>query len=85
MPQGMPNTERLGRLAKLLKAERNPYYVRHPIPPGLRRQFPVEGWYWIPTGGTEAVYLARDAFDGYHRLMCDLETAAAFAEEAELA
>ena len=78
----MSAQERLGRVAKLLKAERDPYYVRHPVPPGLRREFPSEGWYWKPAGGDKIVFLARDAFDGYHVLMCKLE-ALQTAEDAE--
>lgn len=78
----MSEQERLSRIAKLLKAERNPYYVRHPVPPGLRRDFPSEGWYWIPPGSSSSVFLARDAYDGYHRLMCDLEVEAAEVEAA---
>lgn len=65
--------ERLGRLSKLLRAERNPYYVRFPLPPTSRMQFPAEGWYWVPAGQLGAQLLARDAFDAYHRLMCLLE------------
>ncbi len=71
----IPDQKRLARLAKLLNAERNPYYVRHPIPPGLRRNFPTEGWYWVPAGAVLAQFLARDVFDAYHRLMSELEEA----------
>jgi hypothetical protein len=78
----MPAQERLGRIAKLLKAERHPYYVRHPVPPQLRRDFPSEGWYWIPEGEKRVQFLARDAFDAYHRLMTDLEIQTAIEDDA---
>ena len=67
--------ERLGRLAKLLKAKRNPYWVWHPIPVALRKEFPTPGWYWIPAGGDATQLLAVDAYDAYHRLMCLIEAA----------
>lgn len=67
--------ERLSRLGRLLKAERNPYYVRHPVPMADRQTFPAEGWYWIPAGESKVTFLARDAFDAYHRLMCLIEAA----------
>lgn len=65
--------DRLTRLGKLLQAERDPYYVTHPIPAHLRRDFPVEGWYWIPPGGTRAQLLARDSYDAYHQLVLMIE------------
>lgn len=50
-------TRRLATLAKPLKPERAPYYVRRPVPPGLERQFPADGWYWVPAGHHVAVFL----------------------------
>jgi hypothetical protein len=48
---------RLAQLAASLEPERAPYYVRRPVPPGLERTFPAEGWYWVPHGHNVAVYL----------------------------
>jgi hypothetical protein len=76
------NASRLATLADMLGAKRNPYYVRHPIPPTLRREFPSEGWYWIPAGEDQARFLARDVFDAYHVLMLRLEAETAELEEA---
>ena len=78
----MSEQERLGRLAGLLKAKRKPYYVRHPVPPTLRAEFPAEGWYWIPAGAVVSIFLARDAFDAYHRLMSLLEAESELEETA---
>jgi hypothetical protein len=57
----------------LLRAERDPYYVTHPIPPHLRRDFPCEGWYWTPPGGDHVELLARDSYDAYHQLLTLIE------------
>jgi hypothetical protein len=48
---------RLSQLAQPLDPQREPYYVRRPVPPGLERTFPAEGWYWIPSGHNYAVFL----------------------------
>lgn len=32
--------------------------MRRPVPPGLERSFPADGWYWIPEGHHVAVFLA---------------------------
>lgn len=66
--------ERLRRLAKLLRAERDPYYVTYPLPAGkLRRDFPCEGWYWVPAGSNRSQLLARDSYDAYHVLLSLIE------------
>lgn len=75
MPARMSERERLSRLSKLLKAERNPFWVWYPIPLSDRQTFPCPGWYWIPAGGDRVELLAVDAFDAYHRLMCLIEAA----------
>lgn len=66
---------RLGTLAKPLKPERTPWYVRWPVSPGLERSFPAEGWYWIPAGHPVAVYLAASFESAAHELrnMIDAE------------
>lgn len=64
---------RLQRVATLLHANAPPRYVRQPLPVSLRKQMPNEGWYWVPPGKTELVFLARDAYDAYHELMTLLE------------
>jgi hypothetical protein len=72
MPRPSPEN-RLGRLSVILRAERAPFYQRQPLPPTLRANYPNEGWYWIPPGANEVAFLARDAYDAYHRLMRLLE------------
>jgi hypothetical protein len=62
-------SQRLARLAAPLRPEREPYYVRHPVPPGLERQFPADGWYWVPKGHVVAVYLAQSEHLAYHELL----------------
>ena len=49
--------QRLSRLAKQLRPETEPYYVRFP-PPGFEREFPAAGWYWKPAGHDHVVFLA---------------------------
>lgn len=56
-------TRRLKRLAALLEPQVAPYYVRRPLPPGLRRSFPAEGWYWVPQGHHVAVFLGASEID----------------------
>jgi len=58
----------LGELARPLQPERTPWYVRRPIPPGLERSFPAEGWYWIPHGFNVAVFLAHSYELAAHEL-----------------
>ena len=65
--------DRLTRLAMLLRAERSPYYVTHPLPSQLRRDFPCEGWYWIPPGCDRPELLGRDSYDAYHQLLTQIE------------
>lgn len=60
MPQGRA-ARRLGALAAPLSPARAPYYVRLPVSPGLESTFPAPGWYWVPEGHTNAVFLAADA------------------------
>lgn len=69
----MSKLERLSRLSRLLKAERDPFYVTFPLPPGLRREYPCEGWYWKPAGTERVQLLARDSYDAYHQLLSMIE------------
>lgn len=50
-------TRRLETFAAPLRPERAPFYVRLPVPPGLERTYPAEGWYWVPAQHTFAVFL----------------------------
>lgn len=59
---------RLAELSRPLKPEKAPYYVRRPVPPGLERQFPADGWYWVPSGHHVAVYLAASFELAAHEL-----------------
>jgi hypothetical protein len=51
---------RLEQVARPLEPDRPPYYVRLPVPPGLERTFPAEGWYWRPAGHPVAVFLGAN-------------------------
>lgn len=59
---------RLQALSQPLKPEKAPYYVRRPVPPGLERQFPAEGWYWLPAGHHVAVFLGASFEIAAHEL-----------------
>lgn len=48
---------RLAALARPLKPEAPPFYMRPPVPPGQENAFPAPGWYWRPQGHPVAVYL----------------------------
>jgi hypothetical protein len=61
-------SRRLAELAGQLGATQRPFYVRRPIPPGLRRNFPAEGWYWVPKGHNVAVYLGASELDAHYEL-----------------
>ncbi len=60
---------RLEQLASPLEPARKPFYVRLPVPPGLERTFPAEGWYWVPHEHHTAVYLAAT----FHRAAIELD------------
>lgn len=64
---------RLEALSEPLKAEKAPYYVRRPVPPGLERQFPAEGWYWVPAGHRAAVFLGASFEIAAHELHTQIE------------
>lgn len=51
--------DRLAQLAVPLRPVRAPWYVRHPVAAGLERQFPADGWYWIPADHQIAVFLGQ--------------------------
>ncbi len=68
-------SNRLAALAKPLKAEQEPWYVRHPVAPGLERSFPAEGWYWIPAGLPAAVYLGASFEIAAHELRAQIDQA----------
>ena len=72
-------SNRLAVLAKPLKPEQEPWYVRQPVTPGLERSFPAEGWYWIPQGLPAAVYLGASFEIAAHELrtLIDREVEAA--------
>lgn len=59
---------RLTVLSKPLKPERAPYYMRRPSPPGLERQFPADGWYWVPADHHVAVWLGASFEIASHEL-----------------
>lgn len=64
----------LAHLSEALRPERRPWYVRNPAP-SLERDFPSDGWYWIPTGGIVAEYLGRTEGSAGHRLRSLLDDA----------
>jgi hypothetical protein len=68
-------TRRLAALAAPLGPEKPPYYVRRPVPPGLERSFPADGWYWVPKGHQVAVFLAASFELAAHELHTMLELA----------
>lgn len=66
-------TRRLATLARPLKPEVPPYYVRRPVPPGLERSFPADGWYWVPAEHQVAVFLAASFELAAHELHTMIE------------
>lgn len=66
-------SNRLSTLARPLKPERPPWYVRRPVPPGLERSFPAEGWYWIPAGLPAAVFLGASFEIAAHELRTQID------------
>jgi hypothetical protein len=62
-------TSKLAGLAAEAGCSRAPYYVRRAeLPRGLADTFPVDGWYWIPSGKMEAEFLAAAFPDAYYAL-----------------
>ena len=66
-------SQRLATLAEPLLPERAPYYVRRPVAPGLERQFPADGWYWVPADHSVAVFLGASFELASHELHSLLE------------
>jgi len=64
---------RLQALSKPLKPEKAPWYVRLPVPPGLERQFPADGWYWVPAKHHVAVFLGASFEIAAHELHTQIE------------
>lgn len=62
--------QKLEEIARLIGAERSPYYVRaNDLPVTLRRNFPADGWYWVPPHHHVAVFLARVYDEARDQLM----------------
>jgi hypothetical protein len=55
-------------LAGPLRPVHAPWYVRHPVPAGIERQFPADGWYWVPSGHHVAIYLGSNYEIAAHEL-----------------
>lgn len=70
-------TQRLAALGAPLRPERAPWYVRHPVPPGLERSFPADGWFWIPRGHHVAIFLGASFEIAAHELHTMVEREAA--------
>jgi len=68
-------SRRLAALARPLRPEKDPWYVRRPVEPGLERSFPADGWYWIPEGHPVAVFLGASFELAAHELHSLLEAA----------
>jgi hypothetical protein len=61
MSRSVSRQDKLAALARPLKPERAPYYLRaENRPVTLRRELPATGWYWRPAGHPVAVYLGRN-------------------------
>jgi hypothetical protein len=74
-------TQRLEALARPLRPERAPYFMRmKDRPVTLRRVFPAEGWYWRPRGHPVAVFLGRNYDEARDELIEQLHRAETEAE-----
>jgi hypothetical protein len=63
-------TAQLAALARPLKPDREPYYLRaEQRPPTLRRELPTSGWYWKPAGHPFAVFLGRNFLEARDELL----------------
>jgi hypothetical protein len=62
--------QKLEEIARLVGAEKEPYYVRvNELPLTLRPSFPADGWYWVPPHHHVAVFLARVYDEARDQLM----------------
>jgi hypothetical protein len=79
MAQGRAS-RRLAVLAAPLAPEREPFYVRLPVAPGLETTYQAAGWYWVPRQHHTAVYLGggfETAALALYRLNAEQERTAA--------
>lgn len=74
MPYKKPERrDRLRRLARPLRPAQEPYHLQRP----LSAAEPAPGWYWIPRGLEQPVYLGFSAVDAEVTIRRQLELAEA--------